>query len=68
MKPQTLAGLEKYGKTTCRAQFLSEMEQVVPWAQLCSLIEPAYPKGGSGEGGRPPVPLERMLRVYLLQL
>jgi hypothetical protein len=28
----------------------------------CTLIEPVYPKGGSGEGGRPPVPLERMLR------
>jgi len=41
---------------------------VVPWAQLCALTEPVYPKGGSGEGGRPPVPLERMLRIYLLQL
>jgi len=40
----------------------------VPWMQLCALIEPVYPKGGSGEGGRPPVPLERMLRIYLLQL
>jgi IS5 family transposase len=44
------------------------MEQVVRWAQLCALIEPVYPKGGSGEVGRPPVPLERMLRIYLLQL
>src|ERR1041384_1149037 len=61
MTQQTLAGFEKYGKTTRRAQFLAEMEQVVPWTQLCALIEPVYPKGGSGEGGRPPVPLERML-------
>jgi transposase, IS5 family len=68
MTQQTLAGFEKYGKTTRRAQFLAEMEQVVPWTQLCALIEPVYPKGGSGEGGRPPVPLERMLRIYLLQL
>jgi IS5 family transposase len=68
MTQQTLAGFEKYGKTTRRAQFLAEMEQVVPWSQLCALIEPVYPKGGSGEGGRPPVPLERMLRIYLLQL
>ena len=68
MSQQTLTGFEKYGKTTRRAQFLAEMEQVVPWAQLCALIEPVYPKGGSGEGGRPPVPLERMLRIYLLQL
>jgi transposase, IS5 family len=68
MKQQTLAGFEKYGETTRRAQFLAEMEQVVPWAQLCALIEPVYPKGGSGEGGRPPAPLERILRIYLPQL
>jgi transposase, IS5 family len=43
---------------------LEEMEQVVPWAQLCRLIEPHYPKAGNG---RPPVGLERMLRVYFLQ-
>src|SRR6516165_9699023 len=68
MNQQTLAGFEKYGKTTRRAQFLAEMEQVVPWTQLCALVEPVYPRGGSDEGGRPPVPLERMLRIYLLQL
>jgi IS5 family transposase len=66
MKQQTLAGLEKYSKTTRRAQFLAEMNRVVPWAELCGLIEPHYPKGSS-EGGRPPIPLERMLRVYFLQ-
>lgn len=62
-KQMTLAGsgFEKYAKTTRRAQFLAEMERVVPWGELCALIEPVYPKG---EGGRPPVPLERMLRVY----
>jgi transposase, IS5 family len=68
MNQQTLAGFEKYGKTTRRVQFLSEMEQVVPWERLCALIEPFYPKGGNSEGGRPPVPLQRMLRIYLLQL
>jgi IS5 family transposase len=68
MNQQTLAGFEKYGKTTRRAPFLAEMEQVVPWKTLCALIEPFYPKGGNGEGGRPPVPLERMLRIPLLQL
>jgi transposase, IS5 family len=65
LSQQTLAGFEKYGKRPRRARFLAEMEQVVPWTQLCALIEPVYPKG---EGGRPPVPLERMLRIYLLQL
>jgi IS5 family transposase len=66
MKQQTLAGLEKYSKTTRRARFLAEMDKVVPWAELCALIEPHYPKG-SPEGGRPPIPLERMLRIYFLQ-
>ncbi len=66
MKQTTLAegGFEKYGKTTRRAAFLAEMERVVPWAQLCALIEPHYPKAGNG---RPPIGLERMLRLHLLQ-
>jgi transposase, IS5 family len=58
------AGFEKYAKTTRRAQFLWEMNRVVPWAQLCALLEPVYPKPGSG---RPPVGLECMLRIYFLQ-
>ena len=37
--------------------FLSEMEAVVPWRRLMSLIEPHYPKSGP-KGGRPPMPLE----------
>jgi len=66
MKQQTLAegGFEKYGKTTRRAAFLAEMEGVVPWEQLCALIEPHYPRAGSG---RPPIGLERMLRLHFLQ-
>ena len=36
----------------------------MPWAALCALIEPFYPKAGTG---RPPVGLERMLRIYFLQ-
>ena len=67
MKQPTLAmmtGFEKYGKKTRRAEFLEEMEQVVPWAELCGLIEPHYPKVGNG---RPPVGVERMLRIYFLQ-
>ena len=67
MQQQTLGGFEKYGKTTRRAQFLAEMDQVVPWRELCALIEPVYPKV-SEQGGRPPIALERMLRVYFLQL
>ena len=40
------------------------MEEVIPWARLLAVIEPHYPKG---ERGRPPIGLERMLRVYFLQ-
>jgi hypothetical protein len=39
-------------KRTRRAVFLEEMEQVVPWAELRTLIEPYYPKAGNW---RPPV-------------
>lgn len=67
MQQQTLGAFEKYGKTTRRAQFLAEMDQVVPWGELCAVIEPVYPKVGDA-GGRPPIPLERMLRIYFLQL
>lgn len=41
---------------------------MVTWSKLCALIEPVYPQGTSSEGGRPVVPLERMLRIYFLQL
>ena len=66
MKQITLAsaGFEKHSKTTKRGVFLSEMDRVVPWALLCALIQPVYPKG---DNGRPPVGVERMLRIYFLQ-
>ena len=51
-------------KTTRREKFLARMETLLPWAQLLAVIEPFYPKG---QRGRPPVGLERMLRVYFLQ-
>jgi len=58
------AGFERYGKKTRRAQFLEEMDQIVPWKKLSGLIEPFYPKPGNG---RPPIGVERMLRIYFLQ-
>src|ERR1035441_10381761 len=67
LKQRTLAaqsGFERYTKKTRRAEFLEEMEQVVPWAELCALIEPVYPKAGQE---RPPVGVERMLRIYFVQ-
>jgi transposase, IS5 family len=53
-------------KVTRREQFLSEMDAVVPWGRLLALIAPHYPKAGP-KGGRPPMLLETMLRVYFLQ-
>lgn len=66
MKQMSLArgGFERFGKTTKRAVFLAEMDKVVPWEQLCALVQPHYPKPGRG---RPPLPLERMLRIHFLQ-
>lgn len=57
-------GFERYAKKTRRAEFLEEMELVVPWAELAALVEPHYPKAGNG---RRPVGVERMLRMYFLQ-
>jgi IS5 family transposase len=53
-------------KRTRRELFLAEMDAVVPWRRLVALIAPHYPKAGL-KGGRPPMPLETMLRVYFLQ-
>jgi transposase, IS5 family len=66
MRQLTLAtaNFDKHGKPTRRAAFLSEMERAVPWRELCAVIEPFYPKPGNG---RPPVGLERMLRLHFLQ-
>lgn len=66
-KQQTFAGLawKNKGKVTRRERFLSEMNQIIPWDLLKTLIEPHYPKAGRG---RQPLGLEKMLRIYLLQI
>jgi IS5 family transposase len=71
MKQQTLAmatdqgeGFEQHRRATRRDVFLATMEQLVPWSALCTVIDPYYPKPGRG---RPPVGLERMLRMYFVQ-
>ena len=58
------AEFQRYGKKTRRQQFLDEMEAVMPWAELLSLVALYYSKG---ETGRKPVGLAIMLRVYFLQ-
>jgi IS5 family transposase len=69
MKQQTLAmaadqGFERHRKPTRRDAFLETMNRVVPWDALCAVVEPYYPKKGNG---RPPIGLERMLRIHFLQ-
>src|SRR5277367_4324883 len=67
MLPQTSFATAEFlakKKVTRRERFLAEMEQVVPWARLVAVIAPHYP---AGRRGRPPMGLERMLRVYFLQ-
>ncbi len=67
MQKQMSFSQAEYGtkkKTTRREKFLGEMEAVVPWARLVAVIEPFYP---AGERGRPPIGIERMLRIYFLQ-
>ena len=66
MKQMTLAtaGFERYAKTTRRAEFLAQMDRVVPWERLCALVFPVYPKAGDG---RPPIDLELMIRIHCLQ-
>lgn len=61
---RSTAGVEEHGKTTRRAAFLAEMERVLPWNELEALVDPVYPKAGYGY---PPVGLECMVRIYLVQ-
>ena len=56
------AGLAVKTKVTRRAQFLAEMDKVVPWSRLLAVIEPHYRV--PSKGGRD---LERMLRIYFTQ-
>lgn len=69
MKQQTLAmaadkNFEQFRRPTRRDTFLKTMDKIVPWQELCSVVEPYYPKG---EGGRPPIGLERMMRMLFVQ-
>jgi IS5 family transposase len=59
-------GFERKTKVTRRTQFLLEMDELLPWKRLYNVVKKVYYKG---EGvGRPPIELERMLRIYFLQL
>ena len=67
MTPQTTfahAVFTAKKKSPRREQFLTRMEEVIPWEKLLAVLAPHYPKG---DRGRPPMGLLRMLRVYFLQ-
>jgi len=52
-------------RKTRRERFLDEMDQLIPWKKLTSKIKRHYHKNKTG---RPPYPLEVMLRIHCLQL
>ena len=68
MKQQSLeaTGFEKYRKKTRKDVFLEQMNEILPWSELCQAIEPFYPKA-STLGGRPAIGIDRMLRIHFLQ-
>ena len=67
MRQKTFAEgtFEQYRKPTRRERFLSDMDKIIPWRELCDVIEPFYPKAEGA--GRPPIGIERMLRIHFLQ-
>jgi IS5 family transposase len=52
-------------RKTRREAFLEKMDKIIPWDAFIELIHPHYYKG---ERGRPPIGIETMLRMYLLQI
>ena len=67
MKQSTFTDLEysTRKKKTKKEEFLDTMEEIIPWDEWVDIIKPYYP---SGKCGRPPKGIERMLRMYLLQI
>ena len=65
---QMTFGLDPLPKKTRKEVFLDEMNQVVPWAVLVALIQPHARGAHQALGGRPPFPIETMLRIRCLQL
>ena len=57
-------GLNLSTKKTRKREFLEQMQQVVPWKDLVQLIVPYAPEGRTG---RPPFPVEMLLRIHFLQ-
>ena len=52
-------------RTTRREKFLAQLEELTPWQKLTQQLSKGYQKAGPG---RPPYPLETMLRIHIMQL
>ena len=67
MKQETFSDIEYSNRKrkTKREEFLEIMDEIIPWDEWVSVIVPFYP---SGKRGRPPKGIEKMLRMYLLQV
>src|SRR5690606_28132385 len=61
---QSSLGLGTSTKRTRRREFLDEMDRVVPWSDLVAEIAPFMPEG---KRGRPPFPVEALLRIHFMQ-
>jgi IS5 family transposase len=55
---------ENRRKKTKKDMFLEEMDKIIPWKAWVDMIRPWYPPG---KRGRPPIGIETMLRMYLMQ-
>jgi IS5 family transposase len=67
-KQMSFSEIEHSGerRTTRRAEFLSVMDEIIPWDEWVAYIRPHYYKGKGP--GRPARDLETMLRMYLMQV
>ena len=52
-------------RKTKREDFLDIMNEIIPWDEWVEFVRPYYP---SGKRGRPTMGIEKMLRMYLLQV
>ncbi|KAF0098313.1 MAG: transposase IS4 family protein, partial [bacterium] len=68
MKQRSLAetGYERRPKATKRQRFLAEMDAVIPWSRLLTVVDATQPKR-TARGGRPSFPAETMLRIHFMQ-
>ncbi len=61
---QKTLGLDFSNRKTRKRVLLDEMERAAPWTELLALISPHAPVAKTG---RPPIPIESMLRIHFLQ-